>query len=271
MQSFGLETRLGADVMVEIYLNGALVAEKMDHLMTTQSLAIQHEVVPGHNELVILATSGGVSPYAHPQPITPANPATVFVEADLDMDTVRDIGDSYEITSEPLHDVRWRPAEGKGDMVVPHRVSVPFTAPPGQTAPVWTRATPVQADAMRELAAAALTELRDLLQQRDLAGFQARMQLRNEDMARAYPLSGNARERAAQDAESLEETLADPDLRFPEIDPAGLILRSFADGRILDVRGPDGQPPLRAQASGKEPAFFAVTFAMIGGKLVPIR
>lgn len=271
MQSFGLETRLGADIMAEIYLNGALVGEKMDRLMTTQSLAIQHEVVPGQNELVILATSGGVSPHAPPQPIAPENPAALFVEADLDMDTVRDVGDSYEITTEPLRDIRWRPAEGNGAMVVPHRISVPFSAPPGQSQPIWIRAAHVQAEGMREIAAAALTDLRGVLQQRDLAGFQARMLLRNEDMARAYPLSGNARERAARDNASLEGTLADPALRFAEIAPAALIVRTFADGRIVDVRGPDGQPPLRAQAPGKETAFFAVTFAMIAGKLVPIR
>lgn len=271
MQSFGLETRIGADVIAEIYLNGALVSEKMDGMMTTQSLAIQHEVVPGQNELVILATSMGVSPHAPPQPIAPENPATLFVEADLDRDTVRDMGDSYEVTSEPLNDIRWRPAEGKGAMVVPQRITVAFTAPSSTSPPIWMRATPVEAESMRGFAAAALIELRHLLQGGNFPGFQAQMRLRNEDMARAYPLSGNANERAQRDTASLMDSLSNPDLRFAEIDPAALIVRTFADRRIVDVRSADGLPPLRARAPGQEPVFFSVAFAMIGGKLIPIR
>jgi hypothetical protein len=271
MKSFGADVRVGAAVAAEVYLNGALVAESAEGSMSAHSVALQHEVVPGSNELLIVATGSNVSPTAASRYVTVEDASQFYAEIDLDEDSVRDLGEEYEVTSTPLTDRKWRPAEGIGEMFLPQRLSIHFMAPPDATAPVWLRATPVDAEAIRPAVAAELETLRRLLESRDLQSFQANMRLRNVDMARAYPLNGTAEDRAGRDTAILQQVLNVAGLRFPAPSPSALAIRTFAQGRIIDVRAPDGQPPLRAIPLEGEPLFITVRFAMIDGKLSVIR
>ncbi len=270
MPSFGLDARIGAAVAAEVYLNGALVSEKAAGMMVAQSLAIQHDVVPGWNELVVIATGADVPAQAQPRAVD-VDPTDYFVELELDLETVRDLGEEYRITAEPVEDRLWRPAAGAGSMVLPQRIALPFLAPPGTTAPVWQRATPVLVEAVQAGIAGMLSDMRALLVDRNFEAFQALMRLRNDDMARAYPLNGTGPARAARDTAVLRSTLADEAWQFPAIDPGRLIIRRFADGRIFNVRGADGAPPLRAVAEGQKPIFLSIGFASIDGRLCAIR
>lgn len=271
MKSFGLTARLGAGVAAEIYLNGALLSEKAPGQMTSQSLAMQHDVLPGVNRLLALATGAGVPPHAPARPIPDANPDDFFLELELDTESVRDLGDSYEVTTDPVDERSWRPAEDGGPVALPHRISLDFHAPEGMRPPVWARASAVQPESVRGLVAAELQSLRRLVEAREFQLFQARMRIRNEDMARAYPLSGSASERAARDVAILEERIGEARPQVPPIDHGALAIRTFADGRIIDVRASDGKPPLRVMQQGQQPVYLSVSFAMIGGELVAVR
>ena len=271
VKSFGLDVRMGAAIAAEVYLNGALVSDKAPGQMVSQSLAIQHEVVPGRNTLLVIATVAGVSPYSAPRPVTGLDAADCFVELDLETDTVKDIGDSYQITTEPLKDAHWRAAEAGPQIVLPQRITLTFEAEGPLAPPVWTRGRAVQAEAVKAEAGIALADLHRLLEHKDLAGFEDRMRLRNEDMARAYPLSGTAPERAKRDSTALAGELAARGATLAPIDPARLAVRTFADGRIIDVRAPDGHAPLRILVPGQDAVYLPVSFSMIEGRLAAVR
>lgn len=271
MNAFALEARMGSVVAAEIYLNGALLSDKQPGQMASQSLAIQHEVLPGRNQILAIVTAGGIPPQAAPRLAPDVDPADCFVELYLDRETVKDLGDRYQVTNDPLDERRWRPAEEGGPLSLPHRIVLEFEAPGLFLPPVWTRATAVQPEAVRGQVAAALEDLRRLLEARDFPAFQVRMRLRNEDMARAYPLSGSAAERAVRDSSTLAEEMGAPGAKIPPVDPSGLVIRTFADGRIIDPRAGDGHPALRIVAPGADPVFLSVSFSLIEGRLSPVR
>ena len=271
MKSFGLDVRMGAAIAAEVYLNGALLSDKAPGQMVSQSLAIQHEVIPGRNILLVIATMAGVQPYAAPHPVPNAPVDDLFVELDLETDTVKDIGDSYQITTAPLSEAHWRAAAAGQPVTLPQRITLAFEAEGHFAPPVWTRGRAVQAEAVKAEAATALEDFRRLLEQKDLAGFEDRMRLRNEDMARAYPLSGTAPERAKRDSASLADALAAPGAKVAPIDPARLVVRTFADGRIIDVRAPDGHAPLRILAKDQDDVYLPVSFSLIDGRLAAVR
>lgn len=269
MVSFGLDVRFGQALAAEVLLNGALLSETRPGYMTSHSLAIQHEVLPGANTLEVVVTAGRVSPNAEPQPAPDVNSDECYVEIELDREYVLDMGDIYKVTSEPVADKSWRPSTRP--VFLPHQITLSFEAPLSLQPPIWTRAAPMQAGSVKAGVAAALEQLRELLERRDLEAFQSQMHLRNADMARAYPFSGSAAQRASEDVAALSAELASPGARLTPIDAQGLMIRTFAEGRIIEVRAADGEPPLRIAAPGQPPTILNMSFANIDGRLSVIR
>lgn len=271
MSAYGLNTSIGSAISCEIYVNSARVAATQPGHVAMQSLAIQHEVVPGNNLVEVLVTGAGVPPMAPPRPVQVDNVADFFVELELDYEEVEELGDSYRITTTSLKDVSWRAADSGDQFMLPHRVQMPFESTVAMAPPIWTRGAAMEPEAVRAALVAELQGLRQLLIERDLTRFQSRMRLRNEDMARAFPYAGSAAQRAEQETGRLEARLQDPALTFLPIDGQTLVLRSFANGRIIEPIRPDGKAPILFGKAGGELVALSFAFAMIDSRLEVVR
>lgn len=266
MQAFGLDIRYGKGVAARVMLNGIVVGEKAPGDLVAQSLALQHDVVPGANRIEIVIAGAGVSPYASPRAVD-ADPGDFFVEAALELDSIKELADRYEITTTEIEHREWRPG---GPVTLPHRIAIPFTAPLAVSRPAWLDAQAVEPEAVRAEVAALLGALRDRLAVGDYPGYQRLMRIRNADMARAYPTSGSTEQRAATDSAMLAEALG-PEPELAPIDPASLRLTAEADGRLLRVERTGGHGALLALGPSRQPVELAVGLARLGGKLVAVR
>ena len=264
METFGIDSRFGKALLAEVTVNGMLVVSVQPGHESFQSLPIHQDVLPGANRLEVILTV----PVAPGAPLPLGDPMSMFVDIAVEADHVRDIGESYEVTTSLVREARWQADEG-APLTLPHRMAIDWVVPSSITPPIWTRAQRATPEQARMVIVSELQELRRLLEARQIDAFQNRMRLRNEDMARAYPITGSANRRADLDSAMLADLLPETP-RFASIDPARLQIRPFADGLVLAVQMDDGKAPLRC-GSPTNPIEIATTFAMIDGRMAVVR
>lgn len=266
MEAFGLDVRFGKGVAGRVILNGIEVGGKEPGDIVAQSLALQHDVMPGENRIEIRIAASGIPYDASPRQIE-GDPEEFLVEATLERDTVRELTDRYEITTTQIEHRQWRPTP---PITLPHRMEIGFTAPVTVSRPAWLDADPVEPERARGEAAGVLDQLREALVRGNYAAVEEMMRIRNADIARAYPASGNAEQRAADDAAMLARLLG-PDPSVSPVDPASLQLISEAGGRLIRVQRVDGTGALLAKGTDGAPLEIEIALSKLGNRLVPVR
>ena len=269
---FGLEVNAGNDAAIEVLINGVPFGEKPAGVTGTQSLAIHGEVVPGTNRVDVLIGTADISPAAtEPLPIAGAS-ESLSVTVKLQKDTVKAIEGGYETDVTELDEISWRASEiDSDDLVVPTRLSMTFSAPEDKTPPSWMNADKVIASTIAPSAIASLQVLRQALVEGDVERFGQMNRRKYADAAQTYPLGGDAGKIETSDVMELKSIVEIPGVSFDEIDD-NTSCKVFADDRLIQCFGTDGEPALRANVPGDEmPIFLPVSFSVIGGKLVVIR
>ncbi|MCT2558148.1 hypothetical protein N0B51_04070 [Tsuneonella sp. YG55] len=266
MEAFGLDVRFGRAIAARVMLNGIEVGGKEPGDIVAQSLALQHDVMPGENRIEIHVATAGIPFDAGTRQID-GNPEEFFVEATLERDTIRELADRYEITTEEIEHRQWEPSS---PITLPHRIEISFTAPVTVSRPAWLDADPVEPERARGEAAGVLDQLREALVGGHYAAFEEMMRIRNADFARAYPASGNADQRAADDGAMLAQLLG-PDPSVAPVDPANLKLVGEAGGRLVRVHRAEGAGALLARGVDGAPVEIEIAFSKLGNRLVPVR
>ena len=270
-RSFGLDIRAGAQALYEVQLNGAPVATKKPGSATALSLAIQQEVVPGPNQLLLTASVREIPLTASPRTWEGPPPAELFVEIDLESDLVRDLGDSYSIQTNGVETREWRPSESSEPLNLPHVIALKFEAPGNTQPPVWLGAEAIDPASSRAMLELEIAELHRLLAERRLEAFESRMKVRNHDMARAFPFSGSAADRADQDLAELREVLLSDGFELRPLEPQSLAVRAYAGGRLVEMRRSDGSAALQGAIKGQPAIEFPMLFSLVNGSLAVVR
>lgn len=155
---------------------------------------------------------------------------------------------------------RLAPALGP-DAAAPLRIGAEFepprTALPSRP-PAWALAARIDADAERAEAEAYALHLARLYEARDVAGLLAEFAPALETRLRAYPAVDPAMARAGFASQFETDGAWSPE----PVSPGSPVLRPAADGRLLELTGPEGRPllrtapPRRAPGSTELPAFI---------------
>lgn len=269
----GLEVSVGAGVRSETWLNGILLARSEAGETGVESLAIQHDMVPGENVAEVRVGLPGMDLTQAPAPIPGTPPVTATARLLLQMDEPRRVGDAVEITTRDVDQAVWAPAHEDTPAAVslPHRLTLKFTPLSPVIAPPWAEATRDVPEGTAEAVYARMAELAKMLRDGDLDAYQNAGAVRREHMARSYPLGPDAQAARAHDLEQLEIMRAEPGFTATLLPRGEARFRTMADGRLMDWTNAAGEGALTISSQGVPPSPVNMQFSLIGGKLVMTR
>ncbi len=158
-------------------------------------------------------------------------------------------GDAQAIP-QPLAEYHWDPANTPLD--APGLEAVfEQTIAPQQTHGRWAWQDAVAyTPADRSQIEATVGQLREQLVNKDLPAVSLAHAVKHEEMARALDVP--VASMADDFREGLELVFAASDFSVGPLDPAALVLEPGADGRLVDIYGPQGEAPLRLTADGEQ-------------------
>lgn len=269
----GLEVSVGAGVRSETWLNGILLARSEVGETGVESLAIQHDMVPGENLAEVRVGLAGMDMEQAPAPISGTPPVTASARLLLQMDEPRRVGDALEIATRDVDQVIWDPANAETAAAVslPHRLALTFAPQSSIIAPPWAGATRDLPEGTAEAVYARMAELATMLRDGDLDGYQNAGAVRREHMARSYPLGPDAQAARAHDLQELASMRSEPGFTVSLLPRSEARFRTMAGGRLMDWTNADGEPALIIASQGVPPSPVNMQFSLIAGKLVMTR
>lgn len=267
----GLSVSVGAGLRSETWLNGILLARTEAGEIGAQSLAIQHDMIPGRNYAEVRVGLAGMDLDQPPAPIPGRLPAGATARLLLQVDEPRRVGDTLEITTRDVDRIVWPPADGDGPVSLPHRLILTFTPLSPVVAPPWVEAMRDVPEGTAEAVYAHMAELAEMLRNGDLEAYENAGALRREHMARSYPLGPNAEAARAQDLEQLKMIRSEPGFTATLLPRNEARFRTMAGGRLLEWTNAAGEGALSIGSGSAPPSPVTMQFSLIGGKLVMTR
>jgi hypothetical protein len=267
----GLSVSVGAGVRSETWLNGILLARTEAGEIGAQSLAIQHDMVPGMNLAEARIGLADMNLEQPPVPIFGALPAAGTVRLRLQMDEPHGAGDGLEIVTREVDQRVW-PSEDEGSPVLlPHRVSLSFAPLSPVVVPPWAEATRDLPGGTAEAVYARMAELARMLRDGEVDAYENAGALRREHIARSYPLSPSAQASRAHDLQQLRIMRAEPGFTATLLPRSEIRFRTMAGGRLMDWANAAGEGALIIGGRGIPPSPASMQFSLIGGNLVMTR
>ena len=268
MPSHAVTLSIGPAASFEATLNDVPFASKRGTATYASDLPIEQDVVPGANKVVITIGAATGTPQDRPRTLPAAK--GLYAEAAVRVDHVVDHGATVTARPETLAEVSWHPSEdGVAQVTLPHRIELSFQAAVTR-GPVWLDGAAIAAGSADAEALHVIGTLAGLLRAGNIAEATQALRLKYQDMARAFPLFGDADHIRSIDQRMIRELLATPGATIP--DPATLAPKfPVHAGRLVEALGGDGEPLLRITRPGAEPVYLKTMLARIGGQLVPVR
>ena len=267
----GLSVSVGAGLRSETWLNGILLARTEAGEIGAQSLAIQHDMMPGRNQAEVRVGLAGMY-LEHPSaPISGTLPATATARLVLQIDEPHRTGDTLEITTRDVDQVAWPPADEDGPVSLPHRLALTFAPLSPVVAPPWAEATRDLPKGTAEAIDTRMAELTGMLRNGDLEAYENAGAVRREHMARSYSLGPTAEAARAQDLQQLKMILSEPGFTATLLPRNEARFRTMAGGRLMDWTNAAGEGALTIVSRGVPPSPVNMQFSLIGGKLVMTR
>jgi hypothetical protein len=257
------------DCEAEAFVNGVPLA-RVDAARPTAVVPVHEYTMAGHNQLQLV-----IWPRPAATPATPALPAAPRVAdgkrwAQLRVLLPRTGSVADESSARGLAQIEWSPPDGEA-YDAPLTLVQDFGLP--VSFPKWRWLEAPASPVTTELQAQAAELLQGLA--RDLAAgqperFIATVRLRTEEVAVAY------QRRPEDEAQRLRAHLqalhAESRLVFAPLDPAKLVLRSLADGRLLECLGADGRAALTTQPDPQgRTVSLPLRLTAVDGKLYVLR
>lgn len=269
---FGLDSKSGSDAATEIFVNGVPYGKMETGTPGFQSLAIHGDVVPGENVVELRIGTDEVAPGATPAVPYEGGVGELFAVVTLTESTATKIENGYDVTDKDLETIEWRAETiDPEELKVPVRLHLRFDAPDSITPPSWTAGQPITAEEATASAINALRTIRQLLVDGDFERFGQINRQKYIDAATAFPLLQNAQQREAQDIDDMRYELGREGFVMDEISDDSTC-RVFAEGRMIQCFGPDGEPALRGKAlDDAKLTYFSFGFSVLNGKLVVVR
>ena len=267
----GLSVNVGAGFRSETWLNGILLARTEAGEMGAQSLAIQHDMMPGRNQAEVRVGLAGMHLEQPPAPISSTLPAAATARLLLQMDEPHRAGDALEITTRDVDQIVWPPADEDGPFSLPHRLILTFAPLSPVVAPPWAEATRDLPEGIDEAVYARMAELSSMLRNGNLEAYENAGAVRREHMARSYPLGPNAEAARAQDLQQLKKMHSEPGFTATLLPRNEARFRTMAGGRLMEWTNAAGEGALTIVSRGVPPSPVNMQFSLIGGKLVMTR
>lgn len=265
----GLSVSVGAGVRSETWLNGILLARTEAGELGTQSLAIQHDMMPGRNQAEVRVGLVGMSLEQPPAPISGTLPAAATARLRLQMDEPHRAGDTLEFTTRDVDQIVWPPADVP--VSLPHRLILTFAPLSPVVAPPWAEATRDLPEGIAEAVYVRMAELTEMLRNGDLEAYENAGEVRREHIARSYPLGANVEAARTQDLQQLRIMRSEPGFTATLLPRSEARFRAMAGGRLLDWTNAAGEGALTMASRGVPPSPVNMQFSLIGGKLVMTR
>ncbi|TVV70186.1 hypothetical protein [Sphingomonas solaris] len=267
----GLSVSVGAGLRSETWLNGILLARTEAGEIGAQSLAIQHDMLPGGNRAELRVALAGMNLEQPPAPISGSLPAAANARLLLQMDEPHRAGDTLDITTRDVDQVLWPPADEDGPVSLPHRLTLTFAPLFPVVAPPWAEATRVLPEGIAEAVYARMAELTAMLRNGDLEAYENAGAVRREHMARSYPLGPNAEAARAQDLQLLKMMHSEPGFTATLLPSNEARYRTMAGGRLMEWTNAAGEGALTIASRGVRPSPVNMQFSLVGGNLVMTR
>ncbi len=267
----GLSVSVGAGLRSETWLNGILLARTEAGEIGAQSLAIQHDMIPGRNQAEVRIGLAGMNLEHPPAPISGKLPATATARLVLQMDEPHRTGETLEITTRDVDQIAWPPADEDGPVSFPHRLALTFAPLSPVVAPPWAEATRDLPEGTAEAVYARMAELTTMLRNGDLDAYENAGAVRREHMARSYPLGPTAEAARAQDLQQLKMMHSEPGFTAMLLPRNEAQFRTMAGGRLMDWTNAAGEGALTIVSRGVPPSPVNMQFSFIGEMLVMTR
>lgn len=267
----GLSVSVGAGLRSETWLNGILLAQSEAGEIGAQSLAIQHDMVPGSNQLELRVGLAGMNLEQPPTVIFRTLPAAASARLLLQMEEPHRAGNTVEFTTRDVDQVVWPPADENGPVSLPHRLTLTFAPLSPVEAPPWADATRDVPVGTAEAVYERMAELTEMLRNGDLEAYENAGAVRREHMARSYPYGPNAEAARAQDLRQLNMMQSEPDFTATLLPRDEARFRTLAGGRLLEWTNAAGEGALTIVSRGVPPSPVNMQFSLISGKLVMTR
>ena len=267
----GLSVSVGAGLRSETWLNGILLARTEAGELGSQTLAIQHDMIPGRNQAEVRVGLAGMNLEQPPAPISGTLPATATARLLLQVDEPRLVDDTPVITTRDVDQIVWPPADEDSPVSLPHRLTLTFAPLSPVVAPPWAEATRNLPEGIAEAIYARMAELSGMLRNGDLEAYENAGAVRREHMARSYPLGPNAEAARAQDLQQLKMMSSEPGFTAMLLPRNEARFRTMAGGRLMEWTNAAGEGALTIVSRGVPPSPVNMQFSLIGGKLVMTR
>lgn len=270
IKAFGLEISSGADLALQIWVNGVPISQKAAGETAAQSIPIQGEILPGENRVEISIGTAEIPPHASPEPVTAwPDDAKLTVKLQEDSTTESKPGE-YATEVFDLQTESWQPDQDGDTAALPQRLAMAFIAPDSVQPPIWTEATQRDVSTMQEDLERAHKVLISMLQDGDVERLGQASRRAYSEAARTYPLGGNASEREKSDVAELKSIASDPEVAFPDFE-GSLKCVGYADDRLFECFAEDGESPVRALFPGESPIYFRFLFSILENRLTIVR
>jgi hypothetical protein len=257
------------DCEAEVLMNGVPIVRA--NAARTRAVVPVHEyTVAGVNRLELVLWPRAAAESAGEMPAPEPRVANGKLAARMRVLLPRVGHAADESSARTLVQLDWAPADGvayDAPLVLSQDVSLPVSFPRWR----WLDAPVVESiDELRQTALELVQQLAHGLSRGEVDTFVMATRLRTEELAAAY--QRDATDESARLHAHLRELHAGHRLECLPIDAASLILRSVADGRLLECLDPTGAPALRTaiDAAGCCVA-LPLRLAAVEGRLYVLR
>lgn len=267
----GLSVIVGTGLRSETWLNGILLAQTEAGEGGSQSLAIQHDMMPGSNLAEVRIGLAGMDLEKPPAPIPGTLPEAATARLLLQVDKPIRAGDTFNIVTRDLDQVVWAPEGGSGVISLPQSLALTFAPLTPIVAPPWAEASRIPSAGAAEAVYKRMAELAAMLRNGEFDAYENAGAVRREHMARSYPLGPNAETARADDLRQLRIMRSEPGFTVALLPRSEARYRTMAGGRLMDWTNAAGEGALTIGSRSAPPSPANMQFSLIGGKLVMTR
>jgi hypothetical protein len=267
----GLSVTVGTGLRSETWLNGILLARTEAGEGGSQSLAIQHDMMPGSNLAEVRIGLAGMDLEKPPAPIVGTLPDAATARLQLQVDEPIRAGDTSNIATHDVNRVVWAPEGGGGQISLPQILTLTFAPLTPIVAPPWAEASRTPPAGAAKAVYARMAELAAMLRDGEFDAYENAGAIRREHMACSYPLGPTAEAARADDIQRLQIMRSEPGFTVTLLPRSEARFRTMAGGRLMDWTNAAGEGALTIGSRAVPPSPANMQFSLIGGKLVVTR
>ena len=270
---YGLEVSISPGLSIIININDVPVRSQKANAnaLSTLSIPINGEIVPGENKIGVLIGTEEIKPDASKSVTLLEIPKNTSLKVHLQKDNTYERSPGvYAVKVESLQSSVWEPIFKEGKLTLPQKINIEFSAPMNHPVPHWKKAKTTTVAQIQDRITKAYRDIIENLQEGNADYIGLITQLAYQDAAAAYPLGGDAESRRKSDIMEIKDIISEPKMTIPDIlEP--LDCKDYANGLMFECFAADGESPVRILIPNEEPIYFTFRFSIIEDELRIVR